>query len=557
MAFPILGTPKPQFLDSTGAPASGGSISVLDPTTDAEKASYPTADDADAATNANTNPITLNERGEPPTGLWGLDNTAYKLIVTDSDGATLYFIDDLRTGIHTASAYTNTATGAVATTLQAKLDGLVLDLKADFGAVGDNSTNDTAAILAWLTEINATGRKGYAPKGTYLTDTHALTTLSNDIEIECARGAIFKYRTGESEPLFSFSHSAIDTYGLTWKGGIIDNSGGVSVASAQSNTCLELQLLTRVNISGLYCLGESTYDAANTVTTGTDSGITTVNCRDVTIHDCVFLGQGDGGVYLSGGALTATSDDGGRTLIYDNFFSQCWQGVVMKRDVNMGVIHDNFFRECRTGIVATESDSVDPAQQHVIHDNYFKKIETRAIEVRANDNWHVHDNVVEDWGIKVDETLSGTPYAFMISGSDKCHFHDNKVYMVDWITFPTGTAGVGIHGLYINEPTINTVTYTPSNNIVNDNSFANCEFGITETTASSNRYRDNIFTTVTTPYNSMDSTAKIIHSMDGVRSITDVTTVGNVDAGTDDLITEDIPANYFIASVKRAVRITA
>ncbi|HUS95824.1 MAG TPA: right-handed parallel beta-helix repeat-containing protein, partial [Hyphomicrobiaceae bacterium] len=121
MAFPILGTPKPQFLDSTGAPASGGSISVLDPTTDAEKASYPTADDADAGTNANTNPITLNARGEPP-GLWGLDDTAYKLIIADAKGATLYPIDDLRTSARHTQSFSQTASGDMSAALNAAFD---------------------------------------------------------------------------------------------------------------------------------------------------------------------------------------------------------------------------------------------------------------------------------------------------------------------------------------------------------------------------------------------------------------------------------------------------
>ena len=66
MAFPILGTPKPQFFGNDKDFLSGGLLYTYDPATDLPKATYPTADDADAATNANTNPIILNSRGEPP-----------------------------------------------------------------------------------------------------------------------------------------------------------------------------------------------------------------------------------------------------------------------------------------------------------------------------------------------------------------------------------------------------------------------------------------------------------------------------------------------------------
>jgi hypothetical protein len=83
MAFPLLGTPKPQFSDSSGSPYANGTLAILDPADDTNKASYPTADDADAATNANVNPVVLDSRGEPPNGLFGIDGEDYKLTLKD------------------------------------------------------------------------------------------------------------------------------------------------------------------------------------------------------------------------------------------------------------------------------------------------------------------------------------------------------------------------------------------------------------------------------------------------------------------------------------------
>jgi hypothetical protein len=99
MAFALLGNPKQGFFDSSGSPLSSGTLAVLDPADDTNKASYPTASDADAATNANVNPVVLDSRGEPPNGLFGRDGEDYKLTLKDSSGTTVWTVDDVRVPI--------------------------------------------------------------------------------------------------------------------------------------------------------------------------------------------------------------------------------------------------------------------------------------------------------------------------------------------------------------------------------------------------------------------------------------------------------------------------
>ena len=97
MAFPILGTPVPAFFDTAGAPLASGTITILNPSDDTVKASYPTADDANASTNGTSGDITLDSRGEPTsTQLWGKDNEDYKIGIKDSAAATVHTIDDIR-----------------------------------------------------------------------------------------------------------------------------------------------------------------------------------------------------------------------------------------------------------------------------------------------------------------------------------------------------------------------------------------------------------------------------------------------------------------------------
>ncbi len=107
MAFPLLGSPKPQFSDSNGVPFAAGTLDILDPDNDTAKANYPTANDADADTNGRTVTLTLDERGEPETGLFGRDGEDYKLVLKDSKGATIWAVDDIRVPI--ALPYLQTA----------------------------------------------------------------------------------------------------------------------------------------------------------------------------------------------------------------------------------------------------------------------------------------------------------------------------------------------------------------------------------------------------------------------------------------------------------------
>jgi len=111
MSFPLLGSPKIQFFDSSGSPLTSGTLSVLDPADDTNKASYPTADDADAATNANVNPVVLDSRGEPPNGLFGLDGEDYKLVLKDSDAVTIWTVDDVKLSNYLPASSITAGTG--------------------------------------------------------------------------------------------------------------------------------------------------------------------------------------------------------------------------------------------------------------------------------------------------------------------------------------------------------------------------------------------------------------------------------------------------------------
>jgi hypothetical protein len=111
MAYAILGTAKPAFFDSSGAPLASGTLTVQDPDDSSAKDTYPTANDADASTNGVSTAYTLDSRGEIATQLWGRDGEDYKVILKDSSGSTVYTIDEIRLPQQDLKAITTAGAG--------------------------------------------------------------------------------------------------------------------------------------------------------------------------------------------------------------------------------------------------------------------------------------------------------------------------------------------------------------------------------------------------------------------------------------------------------------
>ena len=142
MSFPLI-NPAITFLDSSGSPLVGGTIEFRDPTTNAFIDSYPTADDADAQTNANDNPLALNFRGEAPNGLYLEDDTAHRVILKDANGSTVWTQDDVRSPGR-ASTLTYSGPGTVSRSIDARLN--------DRASIDDFAT--MAEALTWAEANN-------------------------------------------------------------------------------------------------------------------------------------------------------------------------------------------------------------------------------------------------------------------------------------------------------------------------------------------------------------------------------------------------------------------
>jgi hypothetical protein len=148
-----------QFFDNNGVPLVGGKLYSYAAGTTTPQASYTTA----AGTTAHTNPIILNAAGRVATGeIWITAGLAYKFVLYTSTDVLIATWDNITgiggTGIATNAlhvAYDPAGTGAVSTNVQAKLRQQVS--VTDYGAVGNNSTNNNAAFLAAVTQLQDGG----------------------------------------------------------------------------------------------------------------------------------------------------------------------------------------------------------------------------------------------------------------------------------------------------------------------------------------------------------------------------------------------------------------
>ncbi len=289
MAFPILGTPRPQFSDSSGVLASG-TITILNPADDTLATYYPTADDADAGTNGATGDITLNANGYTPDGLFGVNNGTYKIVVKNSMGVTIWTEDDIHmSGDASRIVYNHGATGAEDQTVEAKLqkvinvfDFMTATEKADVESRLGN-VDVTQAIEDAIAELASDGGgKLHFPAGVYLVDNQDAPAASwdNDAAIWITTNNIYLEGAGVGATKLKLKNSA-DCHVIKF---------GQRVGTAIA--------ITNGGVSGMEIDGNRANQSAPTVTDDHWQGIdvssdaTRIHLEDLYIHDCQYYAIG-------------------------------------------------------------------------------------------------------------------------------------------------------------------------------------------------------------------------------------------------------------------------
>ncbi|MGE6494499.1 hypothetical protein ACQKFX_08020 [Cupriavidus metallidurans] len=260
----LLQNGKQQFIDSGGLPLANGSVGFYAPGT---LNPVPTYQDL-AGTILNTNPITLDSRGQAI--VWGTGT--YRQIVKDASGVTIWdqVVQSADAGFlafEAALADTTTAgngdallgvkqpyTGAVATTQHQKnservsvFDFFSAAQIADVLA-GTWSVDVTAAVQAAINATAAAGKRLFVPGGTYkivpataMTDEAgsnlAALLMASNMYIDAESGAIFKIANGvstDANPIrmsMFFSNQVLSN--ITFNGLTMDMNGSNNTISPQ------------------------------------------------------------------------------------------------------------------------------------------------------------------------------------------------------------------------------------------------------------------------------------------------------------------------------------
>ena len=178
VALSSLGGAGWQFFDSNGVPLAGGKLYTYAAGTTTPAVTYT---DNTGGT-PHSNPIVLDSAGRVSSEIWLASATLYKFVLTTSTDITIWTKDNIP-GIFADSVissqniqYDPPFPGAVTSGYSVE-DKLAQTVSVkDFGAVGDGTTDDTAAIQAALDTMQPV----YMPPGEYLvTDTLLLEYGAN------------------------------------------------------------------------------------------------------------------------------------------------------------------------------------------------------------------------------------------------------------------------------------------------------------------------------------------------------------------------------------------
>jgi len=275
-----------QLFDNNGVPLSGGFLYSYSAGTTTPVATYTSA----SGLIANANPIVLDASGRIPFEIWLTAGANYKFVLKDSTGVQIGSYDDIP-GVNDQSAvtaqiaalaasyaaptgsnligYLATGSGAVASTVQTKLREQI-SVK-DFGAKGDGTTDDTAAIQAAVAA--SSGKALYFPAGTYIVS-DIITLVANSVVYGDQGITTLKLKakvyTAANVSIFVLTGiSNVYIYGLIFNG----NKGNIGSARNPINTVYNTTQVTFDTCQWVSCEG-----ICLNVSTSVDS-FAVLNCR--------------------------------------------------------------------------------------------------------------------------------------------------------------------------------------------------------------------------------------------------------------------------------------
>lgn len=186
------------------------------------------------------------------------------------------------------------------------LNDLVIDAMRDHGAVGDGTTDDTAALVATKNATPTTGgAKAYLPKGTYLCSGLVLDKAGQRWEL--AEGAVIKAINSITGNLITITGAGVVFTGGKVDGnlsgqtvdrdGIVVSAANVTIQSVEATNCRGNGIALAAAAVGCYIAGN--YSHNNGISTNAAAGIQVV---DGTLNRIIGNRCESNGVVVMGGA---------------------------------------------------------------------------------------------------------------------------------------------------------------------------------------------------------------------------------------------------------------
>ena len=247
----------------------------------------------------------------------------------------------------------------------------------DYGAVGDGTTDNTAAIQSWLNNLN-TDQIGYMPEGVYRVTSKV--TISKSVVIKGNNAEIFMDGNGRTietvETDIDFSIDGITIRGtltdsstpadlIYQRGLFLRNTGNIKVTNCTfkniHNTCIQITDPKSWIISG--CLFD-TYGYCGASIRSRQRGGMFVN------NICVGTGilpSFDVNSYACSVTHSSTTERPSKTIISNNIvINQAWEALDTHGGYNI-IFSNNILYEVEAGIVAVElTGAVDSTPTNIL-----------------------------------------------------------------------------------------------------------------------------------------------------------------------------------------------
>lgn len=362
-----------QFFDNSGVPLSGGLINVYLAGTTTPTPTYTSS----TGSTLNTNPIQLDSAGRPPEEIWVDPLLNYKFTVSTSASVLIRTYDNIRSPFNLANlVFIQAGTGAVEQNAQDKMRQLFTVL--DFGAVGNNTTDDTVNIQKAIDATPTGGTLIFNAGYTFYCGSRLVINKAITIS---AYGATVRFNGTRSGGLqndaISITASNVKILGGTWKEvAPTSNVGpyGIAFYGVENNSTTPPTYIENVGIQDativdwqgegiVFRMCQNFYVINCDISNIGYSGVTTLSSNQGVISDNRIGDIHPTGVVASGDnaygiAITANSSGNtiGRPLSHDVVVNgnyvynvKTWEGIDTHGGYNISVT-GNTVRNCMAGI---------------------------------------------------------------------------------------------------------------------------------------------------------------------------------------------------------------